>query len=345
MSIFFVVHNRNHVRLVAQSAVALRERGHTVHIVDLDRREGAAEECRRFGVEWRSLDWLESHLSHGDLIVVGNDWGPEDFRLRLTTLKDRGAILIGLIEGCKWSAPKRYNLVDHILAYGRAALHALPKPVHVVGSPIIEHSLSLPRPRSPSSPPFALINYKFTYDHFDGRERWTQSVLAACAANNIDVVISGHPSNVPDPLDLALCSEDFTSLVRSAQVVISRPSTIVLEALAHGTPVILYPINGEFLGEFSDPRGAFDIAYEQNILEDSLAFAIQSGAKSRAVEEFLAEQVSIDPAQPAWARIADALETLELSNHKSLQPTSDAPLGSGRLTMRLGAHEFKGPRQ
>lgn len=313
MSIFFVVHNRNHVRLVAQSATVLRERGHVVHIVDLEQlgcREGALEECRRFGVESRSFNWLNRHLSAGDLVIACNDWSPGDFPMHLTEMKGRGAILIGLIDGCKWSEPYRYNLVDHILAYGRAALHTFSQPIQIVGSPVIEHSLSQRRPGLPSSPPFALINYKFTYDHCDGRERWIRSVLAACSGNNIDAVISGHPSNASDPLHWPLCSGDFTTLVRSARVVITRPSTIILEALSHGIPVVLYPVDDEFLGEFSDSRGAFDIA-AQDTLEATLACAIQSEDKTWAVEEFLAEQLSIDPTLPAWARIADALEFVQ----------------------------------
>jgi hypothetical protein len=82
----------------------------------------------------------------------------------------------------------------------------------------------------------------------------------------------------------------------------------VYEAMAAGKPIVLFPVADEPLIEFSDTRGAFEIARESAELPSLLraALADQDHYRDRC-HAFLDFHVSIDPHVAAVERIAWAL--------------------------------------
>ncbi len=306
----FVVHNRNHVRLFAGAAALLADDGYEcafVTLEDIHPREGASETLARYGLSAITLAEAEPQIVHGDIVVVGNDWAPKALGTLLESRGERGFRAVGYVDGCRMAAPIKYRRVDHVLGWGPASREMFPAPVTVVGNSQIE-KWARQAPRF-ADPPFAVVNYKFLYHRRAGRAEWTDSVLGACRACGLAARVSRHPSDPDDPLGLP--SEPLDDLLRDGALLITRPSTAIYEAMSAGKPVVFFPRPDEDLGEFADPLGAFDIAAAPeelpHLIRRALAERRSYPARCRA---FLERHVSIDPARPASARMADALATL-----------------------------------
>jgi glycosyltransferase involved in cell wall biosynthesis len=303
--ILMVVHNRNHVRLFAPSAQILRGRGLSVRFAHLEYcygDEGAVTELGRLSVEPHPFAQVANRLRRGDVVAVANDWGPDQVVDGLKRAAQRGATLFGLVEGCKAADPRRYRLVHRILALGPASADLFGERATVVGSPIVERALTAGA--TFETPPFAVVNDKFVYDAFDRREGWLAAAERACAANGLRCVTSPHPSGA----SFVAGGPDFFDLISRAALLITRPSTVALEAMACGKPVVLFPAGNEDLFEFADAGDAVEVADDSAELAAAVARAVAAAPGYRArCRPFLVRHVAFDPARPAALKIADAL--------------------------------------
>ena len=94
----------------------------------------------------------------------------------------------------------------------------------------------------------------------------------------------------------------------NATVLISQPSTAVFEAMAAGKPVVLFPAGNEALMEFSDPKGAFEIARDPAELSTMLRTALAGKDSYRdTCRLFFEFHVNIDPQVSATERIVQTL--------------------------------------
>lgn len=304
---YFIAHNRNHVRLFADAAAILSDEGHRCGFVTLEEvhlGEGASAEIAARRLASATWTAAEPSFAPGDVLVVGNDWAPKPLRALLDRRRERAIFAVGYIDGCRITDPVKYRRVDHVLGWGPSSLDLFPVPVTVVGHPLIE-----PWARAPphfAEPPFAIVNYKFTYGWKAGREEWMSAVLGACRQAEIGVRISRHPSDPDDPLRLP--NDPMHDLLREGSVLVTRPSTTIYEAMAAGKPVVFFA-HDEDLGEFAEPMGAFEAAPTPanelpRLIRQALDGRLTYRTRSRA---FLERHVSIDPRQPAPLRIARAL--------------------------------------
>ena len=316
-ALYFVVHTINHARLIARTVLALRERGLQAHVVDLLDIGGKtitlADECRHLGIPSRPAHWLRSTIAEGDFIVTCCDWVPLEFVALLRNLKARGIGVIGLLEGSRWSMLGRYLLVDRVLAYGPSAREAFAEPVHVVGSPVIERTLAL-RPKAVRDLGYVLVNYKdLQRESSPALEAWLTSVLRVCDAAGLETRVTVHPRMKVRPTRGRVAGETFADLIHGASALVSMASTVILEALACGRPVVLFPNGDEPLLEFAEPQGAFEIATSEEALSWAIATALRPDpVRQQRAGAFLARQVSIEPGRPAWLRLADALEEIAM---------------------------------
>ena len=317
MNFHFIVHTAQHVRIIAGAARALRDSGHGVHTIDLydidgsRRTQDVTDECRRLAMPSRPTAWLRANIAAADCVVTCCDWNPAGLVRLLEDLRGRGHRIVGVIEGCRWGAPERFRHVDRVLAYGQAARRAFTEPVHVVGSPVIEETLAA-RPSARSDRRYALINYKdLQRESSPALEAWLGTVLRTCAASGVEGRVSLHPRMRSGPAKVAVADESFAQLIHGAALLVSMSSTVILEALACGKPVILFPYGSRPLLEFAEPQGAFEIATSEEELSRAIAAALSPApARGERARAFLEDQVSIDPARPAWRRMADALEQI-----------------------------------
>ncbi len=309
--IYFVAHNRNHVRIFAEAAAHLRAQGCEVAFACIDGhadREAALKAAAALGYEVLDASILPRVTHAGDVVCVGNDWGPKFFLRTLDRLKRQGIIVFGMVEGARFAYPNHYQRVQHLMCWGPSALETLPGDKIVVGSPAIEAAI---RPYfDPPERPFVLINYKFTRGSAELGPIWASAAARAAEQAGAPYVISAHPLNVGELAGLNVSHEPFTSLLNNASLLVTRSSTAIYEALAARVSVIYAPIEGERRAEFGESFGAFETA-----TTDAELFALVAVhcAAPRfdddAAKAFLARHIDIDPAKPSPQRIADAIQS------------------------------------
>jgi len=307
--VFFVVHNKNHVTIFAPLAERLRAQGLHVAFVTIGghRFEGQAMAAlASAGLNAMDLADMGRIATARDAVCLGNDWGPKRLLAWLRRLERRGVALVGVVEGARFSLPRLYRHVHHLLCWGPSGLDIGARGARVVGSPVIEAASALagPRPHTPR----ALVNYKFSGTAEDDGFVWGAAVIASARAIDPQYVLSTHPSSRGVPADVRVSHAPFPALLRESTVLITKASTVIYEALAAGVSVLYYPAEGEVRAEFGDPRGAFEIAQSpEHLLELARAYAAAPAFPAQAAAEFLRRHVSIDPARPAVERMADAI--------------------------------------
>jgi hypothetical protein len=308
---WFCVLNRNHVRMFSGAVKRLQDEGFDCRYVDLDNEfhlKTARPALTAQGLA--SIPFVDAKVQFGvgDIVVVGNDWVPDPLFDLVNDRKQRGLVVVGCIDGCRFAKEQNYRNVDHVLGWGSSCLKHYPQTGIAVGSPEIEW-LWQDRPRF-ANPPFAAVNYKFTFERQGGREQWTNIVKKACEDVGIEARFTRHPGDVgEDPLNLK--SEELSDLLPECSLLISRPSTAIYQAQAAGKPVVFLPMQNEELVEFAEPMGA----YERPKSPDELARAVRQALAERSsyrerCRAFFEHHVSIDPKRPATERMAAALSDI-----------------------------------
>jgi len=309
--VFFVAHNRNHVRIFADAAAHLRTQGCDVVFACIDGhadREAAVKAATALSFEVIEASKLPHAAHAGDVVCVGNDWGPKAFLRTLDRLKRQGVIVFGMVEGARFAYPNHYRRVQHLMCWGPSALETLPGDKIVVGSPAIEAAV---RPYfEPPERASILINYKFTRGSAELGPVWARAAAQAAEQAGAPYVISAHPLNVGELAGLNVSHEPFVSLLNEATLLVTRSSTAIYEALAARVSVIYAPIPDERRAEFGEPFGAFETAATE--AELNALVAAHCGAprfNDDAAKVFLARHIDMDPAKPSPQRIADAIQS------------------------------------
>jgi hypothetical protein len=306
---FFLVNGPNQVRVLASAASALAKRGVAedhIEFVQVDQDGLTVRALTDAGLAARPLEGLTPRVAPRDVVVLANDWVPAPLLEAIAHMRQAGAHLIGVVEGCRYALPGQYDRVDQILAWGPSAVRSFKKRVHVVGSPMIERTYR----RRPSfdAPAFALINYKFTHHRQAGREGWIRSVIAACDAVGVPYRISRHPADRLGGQDLPIEPGDIENVIMRASVLISRPSTAIYQAIAAGVPVVHFPTDYEELEEFAEPLGAYETAHSADELPQLIAQSLAARDRYHVQRgRFLERHVSMIPGRPAGDRMARVL--------------------------------------
>lgn len=334
VSIHFILFNRNHANITIEAISELLKLNFETYIFDLELLgvyQGAKKQVfDLLGIETLPVTAIDQYVHCGDVIVVCCDWSPvrSPFHNLLMSLRKRGCLLVGITEGCLWAETSRYRIVDFILAYAPATQsvlnnRVLPRKISIVGSPVIEKSLQ--KKTETAIKPYVLCNYKIPYDYrsnskFNINNSWLKNIINACKETNIELKISKHP-HAKNVFGIEYSQENLSKLISNAKVLISPVSTVVIEALAHKIPVILYPNSDVPFYEFSNPMGAYEIVREHTELAGALTRALSPNLKTiLKPDSFLQEQLLLDPEFPAFKKIAQ--EIIAIQNEASKFSTS-----------------------
>lgn len=306
---FFIVNNRNHVRIFAPVVHRLAELAQTCIVADIERESGdrgARRELASAGLSSVGIEDLKRQITRRDVLVVANDWYPTVVVETMQLLGQQGVRRVGVVEGGRFTHPERYRHIDHMLGWGASSREAFKVPVDVVGSPIIEAAWR--RPAATATSDFAVIAFKYPGPTATAHQEWLEQSASACRSVGMPFEISCHPS-YRLPAGFSAAQREFRDLMPEAAVLITQPSTLVYEAMAAGKPVVLFPAADEPLLEYADPKGAFDIAREAAELPALLRAALEAGKDNYRdrCRAFLDFHVSIDPQVAAVERIAQAL--------------------------------------
>lgn len=307
--IFFVVHNKNHVTIFRDIVKELSARGIECRYLTIGghrHQPQAVAALEAGGFPRMDLSEVLRSATQGDILCVGNDWGPSRLRRAIKVLKKNGVKILGVVEGARFLLPNQYKRVDKLLCWGPSGHDIGANSVQVVGSPVIERAF---RTRHADRPgPKVLVNYKFSGTVKDEGFAWGYAAIAAAREIDPDFTFSTHPSNKSVPQAVRISPEPFTRLLADATVVITRSSTVIYEALASGACVIYAPLADEPRAEFADPAGAFEIAANATeLLEKARLHKANPRLDTAAAQAFLDRHVSFDPGRSAIVRIADAL--------------------------------------
>lgn len=172
-----------------------------------------------------------------------------------------------------------------------------------------------------SAHPSNMIAEPVAMKHVDRVINWGASLISACervglpARSWTSAAMRGFPSALGlrrSPQNaLSPPIENIDMLLDRASVLVTRPSTVAYEAMARGTPVVLFPMPNEPLVEFAEPMGAFGVTCDASALPALMSSALLSrnGYKAQC-RRFLDSHVEIGTPGTAIARTASALATI-----------------------------------
>lgn len=188
-----------------------------------------------------------------------------------------GVPTFGFYEGINddWNLdrdhPRRpYRTCDHLLLPGiyQAAFYR-DREFSVVGLPNVRTRLAKDVMKPVKRR--AVINVNFTYGVLEERrDIFVQSAIEGCKIAGLDYVISQHPADKADLTQYNLSTDSIYNLIDENSILISRFSTIILESLAAGRPVVYHNPISELVPKFKSPMGAFPISYNASQLAKCL---------------------------------------------------------------------------
>ncbi|AEP30477.1 methyltransferase domain-containing protein [Brumicola nitratireducens] len=258
-------------------------------------------------------------------IVASIDWEPSFGRSFIQAEKDKGMLTIGVVDGIEdfndtdYSYDRKaYETVEYVLTMGTDDLTALShksEKCTVVGLPKL-HSLYNETVQYPAKTT-VMINVNFTYGSFEEvREEWVEQVLNACQKAEVDYIISQHPADNGDFSNKVVSSKTVYQTIRESSLVITRYSTVLLEALVLGKPVIYFNPHGEKVPLYNEPEGAFETVTNVTELASAISKITQTYSDVRSgAQEFLLRKCNlpstVPPSDLAAYRIKNLLEERE----------------------------------
>ncbi len=310
-AIYFVTHNRNMVRIFIDAYRRLQADGIPVcfAVPAMKRHRAQAKPVLdELGLEWLSLMELKEQLRAKDIVVVGTKQAPPHFPDAIKSIQEMGVRVVGVVDGCRFAIPNRYEGVDRILVWGQSGKEAYKERARVVGSPVLEATRKVTGRQSTQT---AVINFKFMDKHrINGQANaWLNSVLDVCRACNLTPIVSKHPSapKVADGVEVS--SDPIEALLEQHNILISRFSTTVYQALISGAQPFIYSLKNDRMVEFQEPHGAFTLSYDAEALQASLQ-NWQQGNTRFSPDAFLNRHLSKLEDIPATHRIAEELKKL-----------------------------------
>lgn len=333
------------VKNAALAARELRKRGHAC--VVLDNSDFVAGGKRKFLLKDRSVFWRTEHikvpsgpyqsdwLATAKAVITFNDFN-DDIRDAIEYRQLLGMPTICAVEGINDFARIDFRRKSkdpyRFLPYRRCSTIFLAgendarffgdRDARVVGLPIIEE-LAQKKPNFPKKSTVAL-NLNFTYGVLeDKRDEFLGAALAGIAAAGFDYQITQHPMDQGLLSGLNVSSKTQYELIDATSVFVSRFATGILEALASGKPAIYFNPHGERVDKFTKPLGAFEIAKNEEELEQALRRVqtdIAQGVDFRErANEFLLQHANYKPGgQSVVSNFADAVIDV-------IDKASDAP--------------------
>ena len=225
-----------------------------------------------------------------------------------------GVRTLGKVEGAQdfWDAdtPEArlpYRNLDLVLCQGGFDAAALAdRQTAIVGSTRLERMWWAPPVQADE--PLAIINLNFVYGvGTKDRRLWLDTAIAGCERAGIPYVISVHPAEKARIDSPHAISVSASRLLPRATVLISRFSTMPLEAMARGVSFVYHNPHGETVKTFSDPMGAFETTTSVDQLVEALGRVAGPEENRSRCEPFFLHHVDVDRGVPSESRSADVI--------------------------------------
>jgi hypothetical protein len=259
------------------------------------------------------------------IVVASIDWEKSFGRPYIQSQREKGVVTLGIVDGIEdfedtdyGYQRDAYQTVEYVLTMGaddRNHLSSKLDRTSIIGLPKL-HSLFKESHTFPLRDK-VIINVNFTYGSFEEvRDEWVADVVRACQQLNLDFVLCQHHADSGDFAKYPVSPSTVYDSIRSGSLVISRFSTVILESLALGKPVVYYNPHNEKVPIYQDPNGAFSCADNVQGLVEKIIFELENkcDVRDRAFE-FLERKCNIStdvsPAKLAAYRIKNLVQERE----------------------------------
>ena len=295
--VMFIPHKYYHAWTAGLLSQRLQKNGINSCVIDLTdylRDENVRGAMKNFP-ELPIMDPVEFMKSAAEpnSVFVFNDWDQRSTLPIVNGANRVGIPTIGLIEGVNDfldsdTGRKRnaYGSVKHVFATGENDRDYFKDKIsnfEVVGIPRLMDLKARKRKQLAKK---ALINLNFSYGVLEEkRDEWLHSAIEGCKKANIDFVISQHPQDTSDLSKFPTSKDDVYSLLSECSVLISRFSSVIIEALVIGCPVVYHNPIGERVGKFQNPMGAYSLSFDKTSLANRVLFEMRH-------EDLLADRAS-----------------------------------------------------
>jgi len=218
------------------------------------------------------------------ILVVMNDWGGWPKRA-VEDAKMMGIITVGHIEGAQdyldthlkmgYVGKRRYpyQKVEYIFLLGKYDKQFFSsKQTKLIGSPRFDSfDVKSNRIQKKFSNTLIGINCNFSYGVFsDISEKWISDVIIAVRYHEINYQISQHIGDKTNLSGYNTYQGSIHALIEKSTILISRFSTVIIEALMLGCPVVYYNPHNESQPTYLDSMGAFPKPTNIQELKDAI---------------------------------------------------------------------------
>ncbi|WP_298308761.1 glycosyltransferase [uncultured Erythrobacter sp.] len=321
--VLFAPHSAYHVKHMLKVAEELESRGATCVFVDSTseyRNQGVRDELKRSQREFVSYTSLLLGRFAPKALVCMCDWDVPIQRV-IKAAKHLGIPTVGIVEGVQdfddvdTGRPRRaYKTVDHVLLPGKFDEKHFSQDLggtQVVGLARLDELRTLDRKEQDDQT--VIINVNFTYNVLeDRREDWLEEVVQACEELGVRYTISQHPSDTAN-LDMYERSEEpLYELLKTGSCLVSRFSSVILESLAIGTPVVYHNSIEERVDKFSEPLDAYEKSETVEELKEAISksLSLDQDAVRKQAKAFLDLHCGFDSSKPSTVLTADAIQSI-----------------------------------
>lgn len=289
VDVVFVPHTSYHVWTAAIIKDRLEAKGLSTAVLDVThhiKNEGVRARADDEGISAFSYETFIFQRLKPRLLVVFNDWEPV-VRSILVAAQKASIPVAAIVEGLQdyqdadvSRERSAYLTADTVFipgAFDRRYFKSDQKLI-VAGVPRIQKLYVEPMTIAPDDG-VALINSNFTYGVLeDVRDYWLTEAVRSCRIAGIKPVVSRHHADTGTEYADLQTDKPLYLAMETCKVVISRFSSVILEALAMNRQAIYFNPHGENVDKFDRSQGAYQTATTQRELIEALETAIARSA-------------------------------------------------------------------
>ena len=234
-------HSAYHVLELSYLGEELIKLGFNVLYVNSEipyRKQGVSEKIKELNLPYINYGNLELYDFAPKAAVCLCDWDVVVKKLFLR-MQEKNVQTIGIVEGVQdymdidTGRPRNaYRTVEHLFIPGTFDQKYFEDKSNVYIGGITRIDALLNEEYEKTNEQDVLINVNFTYGVLeDKRDKWLKDIIEAINDNNNSYCLSQHHADKADLSDFKVSYESLYDLLKKSRVLVTRFSTVVLEAL------------------------------------------------------------------------------------------------------------------
>lgn len=304
--LLFLPQNKYHFETMLNLANLLNEKGFKVSFINpgykLKKYNFLNKKFENINYEVFSTTYFYKNIIKTSAVLCMNDWDKQFTNQIVKFANKRNIKTIGLIEGINdfldidtGRDRSAYKTVKYLLLTGqhdKQFFNNTDQNYFTVGIPRLE---KLKKQNINKVSDTVLINLNFTFNVLtEYSSSWISEVIQACEELNLQYKITKHPDDKTEVDENFITSEQIYDGINNSSVVISRFSTVIIEALALGKPVVYHNPGFEKVEKFKDSLGAYSISSNIDQLKKAIMFELEQKDIRVRANDFLQMHANIN---------------------------------------------------